>query len=89
MTSDRTISKIDGLSFDPSLYEVHLRPLAVEEGGGWFATIPALPGCMGDGETELDAVADVRSAAAEWADAALAAGETVPAPRHSAKEAAE
>jgi antitoxin HicB len=74
----------DGSLFDPAAYEVVLRPLDAAEGGGWLATVPALPGCTGDGETEMDAIEDVRLAALEWADAAAANGEPIPAPvRHN------
>ena len=70
--------------FDPVAYEVILRPLDAAEGGGWLATVPALPGCMGDGETEMEAIEDVRLAALEWADAAVVHGDPIPAPvRHN------
>jgi antitoxin HicB len=69
-----------GSAFDPAAYEVVLRPLDSAEGGGWLATIPALPGCTGDGETELDAIRDVRAAAMEWAEAAAVDGDPIPAP---------
>jgi predicted RNase H-like HicB family nuclease len=80
---------VDGTVFDPTRYEVTLRPLTLEEGGGWMATIPALPGCTGDGATEMDAIKDVRLAALEWADAATADGDAVPAPPRSNPMAAE
>ena len=32
-------------------YAIEIRPLTDEEGGGFFATFPDLPGCMADGET--------------------------------------
>lgn len=70
----------DGSLFDPADYEVVLRPLNLEEGGGWLATMPALPGCTGDGETEMEALADVRLAALEWAHAAMTDGDSVPIP---------
>lgn len=79
----------DGTLFDPARYEVTLRPLSEEEGGGWLATIPALPGCTGDGETEMGAIEDVRLAALEWAHAAMVDGDQVPAPRHGTPLAAE
>jgi antitoxin HicB len=78
-----------GAPFDPARYEVNLRPLTEEEGGGWLATIPALPGCTGDGSTEMEAIADVRLAALEWADAAIADGDPLPAPPRSNPMAAE
>lgn len=79
----------DGAPFDPAAYEVNLRPLSEAEGGGWLATIPALPGCTGDGETEMAAIEDARSAALEWAQAAMADGEPVPAPSRPNPLAAE
>ncbi len=79
----------DGKRFDPALYEVSLRPLSAEEGGGWLAVIPALPGCTGDGETEMRAIEDVRLAALEWAHAAMAGGEPIPAPARPSPMAAE
>ena len=74
----------DGLLFDPALYEVVLRPLSADEGGGWLGSIPTLLGCTGDGETELDAIGDVRLAALEWADAAIDDGELIPASARAA-----
>jgi len=79
----------DGMVFDPNLYEIVLRPLSQQEGGGWLATIPALPGCMGDGETEIEAIGDVRLAALEWADALARDGQPIPAPARSSPMAAE
>jgi antitoxin HicB len=80
---------VDGRLFDPARYEVVLRPLTQEEGSGWLATIPALPGCTGDGATEMEAIADVRLAALEWADAAMTDGDPIPAPPRSNPMAAE
>jgi predicted RNase H-like HicB family nuclease len=79
----------DGTIFDPSRYEVILRPLTEGEGSGWLATIPALPGCTGDGSTEMEAIEDVRLAALEWADAAVTDGDLVPAPPRRNPIAAE
>jgi antitoxin HicB len=75
--------------FDPAAYEVILRPLDAAEGGGWLATIPALPGCTGDGETEMDAIEDVRLAALEWAEATVTDGDPIPAPARRNPMAAE
>lgn len=75
--------------FDPAAYELVLRPLSADEGGGWLAMVPALPGCTGDGETEMEAIDDVRLAALEWADAAIMQGETIPAPARRNPLAAE
>jgi antitoxin HicB len=79
----------DGSLFDPQAYEVTLRPLHPDEGGGWLATIAALPGCTGDGASEMDAIEDVREAALEWADAAVSVGDVIPAPPRRNPIAAE
>lgn len=79
----------DGKPFDPAAYEIVLSPLSDDDGGGFFARIPALPGCMGDGETEVDAIADVRAAALEWALACAEYGDPIPAPEISGLQAAE
>jgi antitoxin HicB len=51
-------------------HAIVVEPLAAADGGGWLARVPALPGCMGDGDTREAAIADARSAIAEWLDAA-------------------
>lgn len=84
MTIQSSILTSDGQEFDPTQYRVHLRPLSVDEGGGWLATLPDLPGCTGDGETEIEAIDDVRRAALEWADAASRDGDPVPPPARNA-----
>jgi antitoxin HicB len=43
-------------------YPFEMRPLTEEEGGGWLITFPDFPGCMGDGETIEEAIADGKSA---------------------------
>lgn len=61
-------------------YPIEIRPLTDEEGGGFLATFPDLPGCMADGETPEEAVADARGAFACWMEAHLADGRPVPTP---------
>jgi antitoxin HicB len=69
-------------------YPVLIEPLSAEDGGGFLATVPDLPGCMSDGETPEEALANVRDAVAAWIDEARALGRTVPTPsaRHVAAE---
>lgn len=64
---------------DPE-YPVVLRPLAPEDGGGWIALVPDLPGCMSDGESADEALHNVKDAIEEWKDAAARLGRPVPAP---------
>jgi antitoxin HicB len=61
-------------------YAVMVEPLSEADGGGWLATVPALPGCMGDGDTREEALADVERAIIEWKDAAKQLGRDVPSP---------
>ncbi len=64
-------------------YPVVIEPLAPEDGGGYLATVPDLPGCMSDGETRELAARYVGDAIAAWIDEARALGRAVPAPtRH-------
>jgi len=65
---------------DCKQYPVEIRPLAAEDGGGWLATFPDLPGCMGDGETPEAAIEDGYSAAFAWLKVAEKAGDPIPAP---------
>ena len=61
-------------------YRITVRPLTEDEGGGFLGEIPDFPGCMGDGETQEDAIADVRLAAIEWIDAMEKHGRPIPPP---------
>ena len=63
-----------------SEYAVVIEPLSEEDGGGYLASVPDLPGCMSDGETREEAARNVGDAIACWIEEALATGRTVPAP---------
>lgn len=67
----------------PEDYEVVISHLADEDGGGYLATVPELPGCMSDGETQEEALASVRDAIAAWISTAKNLGRDVPAPRRA------
>ena len=61
-------------------FPVIIAPLSGEEGGGFSATVPDLPGCMSDGETPEQAIANVQDAIAVWIEAAQELGRPVPRP---------
>ncbi len=61
-------------------YEIKIRRLAEDEGGGWLAEIPILPGCVSDGETVEEAVKNVEDAKKCWIETALELGRGVPEP---------
>jgi antitoxin HicB len=47
-------------------YSIIIEPLPPEDGGGFLATVPDLPGCMSDGDTPEEAVTNVQDAIASW-----------------------
>ena len=61
-------------------YAIRLRPLDADEGGGWLAEVPDLPGCMSDGATPEEALSNVRDAVEEWIAAARDMGRDIPQP---------
>jgi antitoxin HicB len=64
-------------------YPVIIEPLPEDEGGGFVALVPDLPGCMSDGDTAEAALAAVHDAVAAWVEEATAMGRPIPPPsRH-------
>jgi len=61
-------------------YPVLISPLSDEDGGGFLATVPDLPGCMSDGETPAEAIENVQDAIEEWLDLARKLGRDIPIP---------
>lgn len=61
-------------------YPFAIRPLTAEEGGGYLIEFPDLPGCMSDGETPEEAIANGKDAVDEWIDACEKLGRPIPAP---------
>jgi len=66
---------------NPQDYEVDIRPLTAEEGGGFQAIVPELSGCMSDGETPQEALENAYDAIACWIEAAQEMGRAVPPPK--------
>ena len=56
--------------------QVILRP--DHEDGGWIAEVPSLPGCLSQGETKAEALANVRDAITAWISAAESDRREVP-----------
>lgn len=65
-------------------YQVLIGPLAPEEGGGFVATVTELPGCMSDGETPQEALANAYDAIGCWIEACREMGRPVPEPKRAA-----
>ena len=51
----------------------------------FVATVPDLPGCMADGETDAEALKNARSAIRSWIEVATELGRKIPVPRHFSK----
>jgi predicted RNase H-like HicB family nuclease len=61
-------------------YPIVIEPLSKEDGGGFIATVPDLPGCMSDGETREEAARNVADAIASWIEEARQLGRSIPEP---------
>ncbi len=49
-----------------------------EADGGYVVTVPALPGCISQGDTRQEALANIREAIEAYVEALAKAGEPVP-----------
>jgi len=65
-------------------YPIVVEPLPIEEGGGFLAIAPDLPGCMSDGATPEEAVSNIQDAIVAWIEAARDLGHAVPKPTRRA-----
>ena len=54
--------------------------LAAEEGGGYSVSVPALPGCVSQGETREEALAMIREAIEAYLESLEAHGDSMPGP---------
>jgi antitoxin HicB len=61
-------------------YPFNVEPLAADEGGGYVITFPDLPGCMSDGNTVGEAIAQGREAFLAWMESIIADGKSIPEP---------
>lgn len=61
-------------------YRVVLSALSEEDGGGYLAEVPELPGCIADGETRREALLSISDAIDSWIDTAKAEGRPIPLP---------
>jgi antitoxin HicB len=62
-------------------YRIEIIALSEEDGCGFLAVAPDLPGCMADGWTQREAIANLHDAMAEWIADAGAMDRPVPEPK--------
>lgn len=68
-------------------YPFQVRPLAEEEGGGYLIEFPDLPGCLSDGATIEEAIANGADALRSWIATAREFGDPIPPPSHPTDDA--
>ena len=61
-------------------YQFTVRPLSKDEGGGYLVEYPDIPGCMSDGETIEDAIANGREALSDCIEVFRESGRKIPKP---------
>ncbi len=64
-------------------YPVIIEQLPEEDGGGFVAIAPHLPGCVSEGDTPEAALASVQAAIDTWAEEAEAIEGPFPGPRNT------
>jgi antitoxin HicB len=63
-------------------YRIEIISLSEEDGCGFLAIAPDLRGCMADGWTQREALANLHDAIAEWIEDARAVDRPVPEPKY-------
>ena len=61
-------------------YPVELSKIKPEEGGGFFVSVPLLPGCMSDGDTLEEAYSNIVEAKKEWFSSMIERRMEIPEP---------
>ncbi len=62
-------------------YPINVHPVPEDEGGGFMVSVPDLPGCIADGETVDEALAEARDAFDAWVMAEKEDKGRLPAPK--------
>ena len=63
-------------------YAIIVSRLPEEDGGGYLASFPDLPGCISDGETPEEAIEEARDAFAAWSASVLKDKGEMPRPKN-------
>lgn len=62
-------------------YQVNIFALSEEDGGGYIAVVPDLPGCIADGDTPTEALEAIGESIDMWIKVQREDGEEIPEPR--------
>jgi predicted RNase H-like HicB family nuclease len=65
-------------SVDAGAYTATVFPLSVDEGNGYVASALQLPGCLATGQTEAEALEELRDAIHSWIMTARDFGDEIP-----------
>jgi antitoxin HicB len=63
-------------------YPINLKKLCKDDGGGWLAEHPDLKGCVADGESEVEAIQNLKEVRELWLLTALTRNITIPMPNN-------
>jgi predicted RNase H-like HicB family nuclease len=75
----KTVTKVNP-AFAFEAYSYVVSPIDAADGGGFMFSMPDIPGVIGDGQTELEAIADGREAFIATVSAMTDMGQEVPTP---------
>ena len=67
-------------TIDAGAYAATVSPLPASEGGGYMASAVELPGCLATGESEAQALEELRDAIRSWVLTAREFGDDIPPP---------
>jgi antitoxin HicB len=70
-------------------YDIVVRPIPEDQGGGFMGFVPDLQGCMSDGDTPEEAFANTVQAMSEWLDLHRRKGRRIPEPGEAIRRARE
>lgn len=68
-------------------YDILIRPLPEDDGGGFAGYVPDLQGCMSDGDTPEEALRNTLEAMADWIELHSETGRGIPQPGAAVKRA--
>lgn len=68
-------------------YPFQIRPMTADEGGGYLIEFPDLPGCLSDGKSIEEAIANGADALRSWLATAREFGDPIPPPSRPSDDA--